>query len=112
MAGLDEVAILSEVAPDWIEGEQAVGGWQQTIRVARKGRPQGPCIQRFEQSAKSNVEGDRRSPSHTGYRRSLSFASVAAERYALSAYTSADVLALFRSPSNLRLSCTLASVTW
>src|ERR1039457_4354277 len=42
--------------------------------------------------------------------RALSFASAAAERYALSAYTSADVLALFRSPPNFRLSCTLASV--
>src|SRR6476660_291314 len=33
--------------------------------------------------------------------RKLSFASVSAERYALSAYTSADVLAWFKSPSNL-----------
>ena len=33
------------------------------------------------------------------------------ERYALSAYTSEDVLAWFKSPSNFRLSCTLASVT-
>src|SRR6516162_5365412 len=43
--------------------------------------------------------------------RKLSFASVSAERYALSAYTSEDVLAWFKSPSNFRLSCTLASVT-
>src|ERR1700681_202769 len=43
--------------------------------------------------------------------RKLSFASVSAERYALSAYTSADVLAWFKSPSNFWLSCTLASVT-
>src|ERR1700724_2183340 len=43
--------------------------------------------------------------------RKLSLASVSAERYALSAYTSADVLAWFKSPSNFRLSCVLASVT-
>src|SRR3984893_6960916 len=43
--------------------------------------------------------------------RKLSFASASAERYALSAYTSAEVLAWIKSPSNFWLSCTLASVT-
>jgi hypothetical protein len=43
--------------------------------------------------------------------RKLSFASVSAERHALSAYSPEDVLVSFKSPSNFRLSCTLASVT-
>src|SRR4030088_3123945 len=69
MAGLDQVAILGDVAPDGMKGEQAIGARQQAVGVTRKAGPQCLCVQGFEERAESNIESDRRGPGHAGEHR-------------------------------------------